>query len=293
MIHRRPAGSFAAIASVQPDEFADENGLDAFGLSDRDQIRKLVETAMQTGIVHPGFGGGAIPAIQPPPPGEPDGGLIAFPAMLRHGLACSIIEVEGRNTLDAVSIYFSEGVEHRFTLDSISLSQSRGQGILNGALNDEVAVCLYEPTFVSDRQWHGEGSVHKVVVYGIPHAMTVSVPPPVEVDGRPPGGPGAKIRPSLEGAAMIMPLRRAPRSYYSVRGPVKTTKPYDTEVLGQRVWRTRVTVARTGEYHEDDLDIDLFVPESILGQTGLPAEGDVVRAAIRLCCRIWIANVTA
>jgi len=87
-----------------------------------------------------------------------------------------------------------------------------------------------------------------------------------------------------------MPMKDVPASLYSILGPVKRINPYELEVLDQKVWRVRVTIARIGDETDEDVDIDLFVPDTMWGEVGLPKEGDMIQANIRLCSRLWIAN---
>jgi hypothetical protein len=288
-MRNKPKGSFASIVSVEPDEFDFLNMVELFGFEDQDAAIRLVEQATTQGGIHPGFGGGVMPAIQKPPEGEPKGALVAFPNMLRNGLFAFIIEVEGRNTLDGASVYFSEGVQHRFQLERISISQNRSQGILHGTLNDAISISVYEPAFLSDRQWHGEGSDHDVLLYGLPYMIEIGTPPPIEVVDRIKDD-GSMMPLRFEGAAIFMPMKDAPASLYSILGPVKRIKPYDMEVLDRKVWQIRITVARIGDDTDEDVDIDLFVTDTMLNGREPPKEGDMVQANIRLCCRLWMAN---
>ncbi|MCA0423741.1 MAG: hypothetical protein LCH61_10510 [Proteobacteria bacterium] len=275
--------------TVEPEQFDFFNMIELFGIKDRDAALQLVERATTQGGIHPGFGGRVTPAIQPPPEGEPKGALISDAFTMRSGLLTFIVEVDGRNTLDGASIYFSDGVQHRFQLDAISISENRSQGILHGTLNDTIAVSLYEPAFLSDRQWHGEDSDHDVVLYGVPYSIKIGTPPPIEVVDRIKDD-GSKMPLNFEGAAIFMPMKDVPASLYSILGPVKRINPYELEVLAQKVWRVRVTIARIGDETDEDVDIDLFVPDTMWGEVGLPKEGDMIQANIRLCSRLWIAN---
>ena len=58
----------------------------------------------------------------------------------------------------------------------------------------------------------------------------------------------------------------------------------------QKVWQIRVTVARIGDETDEDVDIDLFVPDAMWTTGAPPKEGDMVQANIRLCSRLWMAN---
>ena len=288
-MRNKPKGSFASIVTVEPDQFGFFNMIELFGIADRDAAIQLVEKATTAGSIHPGFGGGVMPAIQKPPEGEPKGALISYPNTMRSGLLTFIVEIDGRNTLDGASIYFSDGVQHRFKLEVISVSANRSQGILHGVLNDALPVSLYEPAFLSDRHWHGEGSDHDVVLYGLPYSIDIGTPPPIEVVDRIKDD-GSMMPLRFEGAAIFMPMKDAPASLYSILGPVKRIKPYELDVLDQKVWQIRVTVARIGDETDEDVDIDLFVPDAMWTTGAPPKEGDMVQANIRLCSRLWMAN---
>ncbi|PYE86649.1 hypothetical protein [Phyllobacterium leguminum] len=288
---KKPAGNFSAIASVDEEAFEFFNMFDAFGIEDRDRALALVGEATKMGLLHPGFGGRAISEMQPPPLGEPKGALLGHPNIFRSGIVVSLVNVNNQMTVDGASVYFSEGVQHRFALESITLSKNRGMGILHGTIADDVAISVFEPSFISDRQWHGEGSIHEIALYGVPYWLEIGTPPPIEVPDRFSGdGTETKLL-YFNKAAMILALKDAPPSFYSILGPVKAVRPYSLEVLGQRITEITVTVARVGEDYEKDVDIKLFVPDSIMSAGTIPDVGHQIQATIRLCSRLWIANV--
>ena len=287
-----PRGDFGAIVTVDEDAFDVFNMFDAYGLKDRDEAIARVREAIDAGLIHPGFGGPAVPEPQAPPPGEPEGVLLAYPNSLRSGILAAVVDVEGKMLLEGATVYFSDGVQHRFRLEGITLSKHRGMGILHGVVGEDLAVSVFEPSFLSDRQWHGEGSVHEVLLYGIPYRLEIGTPPPLEVPNRFTADGAATELLYFDEAAMILPVEDAPPGFYGVLGPVKKVAAYPLEVLGRRVTEITMTVARLGE-GEVDVDIRLFAPDVLMGQGTVPQVGQQIQATIRLCARLWMANVKA
>jgi hypothetical protein len=285
----KPKGSFASIATLEPDVFDGLNMLEIFGYPELEDARRLLKHVVETGLVHPGFGGPLLPEAQPAPEGEPEGWLICHPNMYRSGVMAFIVEVDGQPTLEGAAVYFSEGVQHRFKLEAISVSSNRSQGILHGVLDGWVQASVYEPAFLADRQWHGEGSDHDIALYALPFFIEVGAPSAIEVEDRLKND-GSMMKINLEGAAMMTPIEDAPPSYYSICGPVKRIREYDLEVLGNKVWNVRVTVCRIGDDQQNDFDLDLFVPDAMWAGGSLPGPGEMVQAQVRLCSRLWMAN---
>lgn len=284
----KPKGSFQKIVKVKPEQFESFNMVEIFGFTDMNSKMGLIERALSQAAVHPGFGS-LLKMNDTPPDNEPVGSLLCYPNTYRSGLLLFLIEIEGVKTIDGASIYFSDGVQHRFRIEKISVSRNRSQGILHGSLNNTIKISLYEPAFIADRQWHGEDSQHEVLIYGIPYYIEIGTPPPLEIIDHTKQD-GSKVFLNFNNAAIIMPMDDAPASYYSIYGPIKKITPYELDVLVQKTWRIRVTIARIGEASDDDVDIDLFVPFSMFEKNIAPKEGDMIHANARMCTRLMLAN---
>jgi hypothetical protein len=127
----------------------------------------------------------------------------------------------------------------------------------------------------------------------IAYVLTIGSPPPIEIPDRLSGdGTGTELL-YFDQAAIISPLKDAPPSFYAVLGSVKAVRPGRLEILGQRVTEVTMTVARAGDDHDHDVDIRLFVSDAVLAGGAVPQVGQQIQATIRLCARLWIANVNA
>lgn len=287
---RRPPGAFAAIVEVDDAAFDVLCMFDAFGIDDAENRLATVQGALESQLLHPGFGGKMLPEVQPEPPGEPVAFVVASEDHYRCGVVPTIVIENDQPVLSGASVYFEGGVQHRLQLERIIVSEDRARGILEGTLDDSISVSLFEPTFASERQWHGEGADHEVLVYGVCYSFEIGVPPPFEIEPPWDRGSGRMETFSLEGAAMLMPASKEQPWFHEIAGPVVSVSEYDMRVLGQRVWKVRATVARIGDGYDVDVNIDLFVSETVLAEGSLPDPGQMIQARCALCCRLWEAN---
>ncbi|HRK24333.1 MAG TPA: hypothetical protein PLQ11_05195 [Beijerinckiaceae bacterium] len=261
---------------------------DAFGLDFRADIVPRVDEWVQGAIIHPGFGHPGDLGSPEPPAGEPTVMLLANQNTFRCGVVLGVSVADEQAMLSSASIFFEGGRQHQLALRRILVSKDRTMGLLDGDLDDAVAITLFEPTFASERQWHGEGSVHEVLVYGICYRLSVGAPPPMQVADPLDGRSGKTQTLYFDDAAMLIP-REHPPWLYTIIGPVLQVDDYEMTVLDQHVLKVRVVVARLDD--DKDVDVDLFVTKTALRGGKRPKVGDMIEASVALCARLWEPNV--
>jgi len=82
---------------------------------------------------------------------------------------------------------------------------------------------------------------------------------------------------------MWLPIDTWDADDYQFRGPVKTVTSID-DVLGQRVWRVRITVMR---FEDEDADLDVFITERAWEDSEPPAVGQDIEGELWLQGRLW------
>ncbi|HMT14039.1 MAG TPA: hypothetical protein PKE19_04740 [Aestuariivirga sp.] len=287
----RPKGSFAKIARVGPDQIALNNSLHAFGIDDRNAIMRVVEDVITKGTAHPGYGGFYRATARQRPDGEPAARVMVSPGSLRSGVALTITAIGGNDTVEGLSVYFSDGVEYRFMLDEITLSAARGMGVLHGSIADGVPISVLEPTFAMDRCWHGAGSVHQILLYAVAHAIDLAPMPDLPAPHLPSGAsPHSGTFAFADDFTALFPALEGPANLCGIQGVIKEVKPYELPVLGQNVTSLRMTMAKELAMFGKPLDVMVFVSDGVLG-TARPEVGRQCYIEGSLCARLWLANV--
>jgi hypothetical protein len=208
----------------------------------------------------------------PLPDTEPKGVLLVWP-IPRFG-AIMAIELDasaGENRFVAMYPWMSDGVQHTVRLVRVHLWPSRLeaqlQGLVGAAAN--MPITFFDPLFAANRAFYRKGEEYQVIMVGFPYRFEISESKPVVIDDR------SRVRglrnamhtddPSrrdseaplvfdTKGMAALLPREDIAADAYEFRGPVKAVAELHTQMLGQRAWRVRVTVARLGD---DDFDVDL------------------------------------
>lgn len=288
---RVPRGGFGDIVQSEPDAVALLNNFGAFGIAGEAAILAVIEQTVTSGTPHPGYGGFYRTAPPPKPHGEPAARLLASPGTMRSGVMCTITDMAGIETVEGAAIYFSEGVQYRFQLEAVSVSEARGIGILHGTIADGFPLSVLEPSFAMDRCWHGAGSIHEILLYAVAHDISFEPMPDLNVRDRASDRPDVmrEMKFSSDFSALF-PALEEPANRCGIQGVVKAISSYDLMVAGQKVWRLDMTMGREIAMFGKALDVTAYVPDRVMGGS-VPVVGGQCYVRGNLCARLWQANV--
>ncbi len=237
----------------------------------------------------------------PFPPDEPKGLLLEWP-IPRFGLRI-VIQLDGpsgANELMAMYPFSSEGVQHTLTMEGILLWPSRLEAQLVCSTPDaQLELTFFDPNFAANRVFYRKGDIYQFILSGYAYRFSVIKPEPVlwkdpdlirAVRRHNPELPeGEPIRIETKGMAALLPREDLNPDSYEFCGPVKRIEELYRDMLGQRTWKTRVTVNRLmgAEETDADFDIDIYVPECVLGNRKPPEPGDDVQGTIWMQGYLW------
>lgn len=232
------------------------------------------------------------------PDGEPSGYLLVWPAQ-RFGLT-TIMHTDGskqRNACIAVFPFISDGIRYTARLEEIRLFASRleAQLVVLAGPDEELYLTFYDAHFLTDRAFYQKGETYQFIIRGLAYFFEVFAAKPIIISdpegvkkirqvsaeaGQSITNDSEAITINTSGMAALFPREELGADHYEIHGPVKLVKELDAEMLGQKVWQVRVTVAHT--CGDEDLDIDVWVTKKVLGKGRLPQVGEDVRTVIWL-----------
>lgn len=256
---------------------------DLLNIKTQEQVGSALAQALQSGHVEPGtlVRGATVPE------GEPSGR--SYLSVPRCGVQVNAIDTQEGPQITSGAIYFTEGKQHRFALDSISLTPMREQAILHGCAGGIVDLNLYYPSYLAERHLHGPGSVHDILIYGMGHVLRRFAVETIEIPD-PETGEATPVR--TDKLASILPASRSEvAADYLVTGPVVRVANAPLPILGHHFRQIDMTCGLTGDNPDEPFNIRILVPDTVPDWDLPIAEGDTVEAIATLCARLWIANV--
>lgn len=201
-----------------------------------------------------------------PDPAEPVGHLLEWPSS-RCGLTSIIRSDQGGqcNTLQAVFPFTGEGVLYCCKLLETRLFSNRleAQLVVLAGLDEELSLTFYDAHYLLDRMVYKKDEVYQFVLRGFIYHLMVNAPDP-----------------QYKGMTAIFPREELGADHYEVQGPVKEVKEFDFDMLGQKFWLVKITIANNSA--GEDLDLDLVLTRKVLGTGQVPRIGDDISAAIWL-----------
>lgn len=196
----------------------------------------------------------------------------------------------------------SEGVQHTIKLKQVKLWPGRLEAYIVASVGpgDEIDIAFFDTLFAANRVFYKKDELYQFILVGFPYSFQISKSEPIIIDAP------SKVRSlrqamyandtqqressepltfETKGMTALLPRPDLAADDYEFQGPVKSVTEYHAEILGQRAWRIRVTVARPGD---QDFDIDLCLTEKTLGNSRLPKIGEDVCGLLWLQGYLWM-----
>jgi len=284
---------------ISDDDFSTGWWFEPFGLDARQVMGLLPEAAEKAQLVE------LLTALEkranhPLAPAEPKGFLIAWPSG-RSGLAMLLCPDGERMNLTDFWPFLTSGSEHEAEIEMVRLAPNRLQAMVEARIGDDLALCYHEVNFAVNRGLYVKGATHRLVLAGVAHSFEPANTDPIVIRPDAPGyaamiaaGMGNEADGTIEihtkGMAAVLPRESVAPHGYEFRGPVVQIRDYLGDVLGQRLWLVRVTVARIGEGNDTNVNLDIALTEAVLNGRPLPAVGDDVQGFILLQGTIWLPD---
>jgi hypothetical protein len=89
---------------------------------------------------------------------------------------------------------------------------------------------------------------------------------------------------NLRGTALFMNMKGWDADDYHFRGPVKSFRNVDADMLGQRGWFVKVTVMRL---EDGDVDLDLLITRRAWQSSSPPCVGQDIEGSLWLQGYLW------
>ena len=240
------------------------------------------------------------------PESEPRGALLVWPIQ-RFGLI-TVIRLGAQNSAnELISAYpwVSEGVQHPVRLQKIRLWPNRLEAQIQGALGteEEMTVTFFDPLFAANRIFYKKDEFYQFILAGFPYTLEITHSEPITISGQ---DKVRRLRSAMyandpeqrdsqellvfqtKGMAALLSRDDLDPDDYEFQGPVKSVAELHAKILGQRVWRIRITINRLCD---KDFDIDLYLTEKVLGNYEMPEVGDDVRGVLWLQGYLWMPGL--
>lgn len=216
-----------------------------------------------------------------------------------NGLACvNRINLDSRAaelaSLFPMTLY---GRQNRIRLRRIHLWRSGVEAQIEADVG-EGSITFFDTDFVCNQVWYTEGAEHDFLLAGIADDAGPADPNDFAIprnesyfdamlwltgESQRPDDGSMVERFDMRGMALLLPRAQGDRDDYIFRGPIREVR---LEVmLGQPVWRLRVTVLRAGDA---DIDIDVIVTRKVWRSDHAPHVGDDIQGSLWLQGRMWM-----
>ncbi len=241
----------------------------------------------------PWVGGSNRKSSRPMPDRWTKGVALAWPNH-RQGLMV-ILRIDEENKETSVSSFFpfvSDGGQYNIVIRHINVWENGVEAQIEAEFG-EATITFFDISFTKNRLWYEAGKCYQFILTGIAYAAKPAevmelpfTPNPDQVawerklaEQRGEGPPTRPTKISLRGMAMMMPVEEWDIDDYRFRGPVKSVKNVEGDVLGQTGWFIKVTVMRFGDA---DADIDMLVTRRAWQSDSPPAVGQDVEGSFWL-----------
>lgn len=164
---------------------------------------------------------------------------------------------------------------------------------MNGA-----AITFFDIAFVKHRLWYEAGKAYEFILAGIAYQAKAADIMEMKVDHNPdeiawqchlaekidePAVEAPSIL-NLRGMAVFMNIEEWDADDYHFRGPVKSVRELDLDILGQQGWFVKVTVLR---FEDDDVDLDMLITRRAWQSSEPPCVGQDIEGALWLQGYLW------
>jgi len=190
--------------------------------------------------------------------------------------------------------FTTEGLDLTVSVDLVLMAPDRLQAMIEGTLEGGLRLTWLDPLFAVQRAFYIKGSRHRVALTGIAHIFKIGAAEPVRITQENPNyrevlvanpsalNPDGSLTIQTKGMAAMFPLKQAPRSMYSIQGPVRSVSYYERSLFGRIAYRIEVVVARLGDANGVEIVLPIMLTDLALQGGRLPTVGEDISAAVRL-----------
>ncbi|MCK9487814.1 MAG: hypothetical protein M0Q42_00150 [Xanthomonadales bacterium] len=219
----------------------------------------------------------------------------------QNGLACVVWANpdSGSNELTTLFPMSLHGCQHRLTLHRIHVWESGLEAQIEAAIG-EARITFFDTDFVCNQGWYADSVQHEFLLTGIAYEAAPAQSREFTLqrdeayfdamqwltgeDLRPDDG-SLTQRFVLDGMASLLPIEQWDRDDYEFVGPIMEVRR--EVMLGQPIWRLRVTVFRLDEV---DVDLDVIVSGKAWRGEQPPQVGQNVQGSLWLQGRMWMSG---
>ena len=216
-----------------------------------------------------------------------------------QGLMLTLTIHTERNQLISLYPFYRGGTQIRATLDQVLVWESGVEAQVTVLIGD-TPLTFFDTLFLNNRHLYKSGSSLAFILTGIAYAAEPAqqseVPLPedselnqwIQISSDEHGNAAKETVStlSLEGAAILIPIKEWDADDYQFRGPVKEVGPVD-EILGQSGWLVVVTVLRGVEEDAEDFDLKVLITERAWSGQTPPKVGQDISGTLWLQGFLW------
>lgn len=208
-----------------------------------------------------------------------------------------VISVGEQNVLESFYPFATDGGQHSLTIRQINIWKSGVEAQIEAEIG-ETTITFFDIAYAKHRLWYEAGKSYAFILMGIAYGAKPSEVMELKFDPHPDDIawqrdlaekrgepiPETPSMLSLRGVAMFMQVDGWDADDYSFRGPVKSVREVQGEILSQEGWFVCVTVLR---FSDSDFDLDILITKrSWQGETP-PVVGQDIEGRLWLQGYLW------
>lgn len=215
----------------------------------------------------------------------------------RQGLMLSLICGRKANEIVSLFPFLTDGGQHTLKLDKVIVWDGGAEAHIEAAWG-ESEITFFDVGFLVNRLWYETGRNYEFILSGIAYNVQRSTVMEIPSTRHPDdvaweimlaekfGQPRPEISSvlNLRGMVMFLPAEGWDADDYKFRGPVKSVKKVDGDVLGQTGWIVRTTVMR---FREEEADLDILITRRAWKHDQPPSAGQDIEGSLWLQGYLW------
>jgi hypothetical protein len=266
---------------------------DAFFDDARKILEKLPSIIPKTDVW---IGGVNQKSTRPLPDEWIPGFVLVWPNQ-RQGLMVIISPGTESNELKSFYPFATDGDQHSLTIRQVNVWESGVEAQIEVEI-DMTTITFFDIAFAKHRLWYEAGKSYEFILMGIaygakpPEIMELNFdthPDDIEwqralAEKRGEPTPEIPSKLSLRGMAMFIQVDGWDTDDYSFRGPIKSVRKVQGDILAQEGWFVRVTVLRFGD---DDFNLDILITKRSWQDDSPPVVGQDIEGRLWLQGYLW------
>lgn len=215
----------------------------------------------------------------------------------RQGLMVIISPGKENNELKSFYPFATDGGQHSLTIRQVNIWESGVEAQIEVEIG-ETTITFFDIAFAKHRLWYEAGKSYEFILMGIAYGAKPSEVMEMPIKHNPDQIEWQRVLAknrgepipeessilSLRGMAMFMQIERWDADDYSFRGPIKSVKEVQGEILGQEGWFVRVTVLRFGD---NDFNLDILITKRAWQGDTPPVVGQDIEGRLWLQGYLW------